>query len=439
MPNILLITVGGSHQPIVTALQSLNPDRVIFICSGGSRGSISQVTGEGKPCEVRKGTEVIERLPNIPSQAQLGDRFNPETDTILLDNPDDLSAAYEIIAEKIGEIRQQSENAQLLADYTGGTKTMSVALGMAALDYQLQIYLTTTTRTNLIKVERGESVRRAGVAGVAVRRLLEQDLPRFLEQYNYPAAIAALESLLREVEHRDAQTIEPYLAICRGLDGWDRFDHQQAWDYLEPSLSELNLKPLILFLKRVMGSRQAIAEATEDDFQSSAGMRGHGYELVEDLILNAERRASQGRYDDAVGRLYRALELLVQVRLWKEYGIRTGDVDLEKVPIAVRAHYEGMRSSDSKIQLALRNSYRLLLQWEDDLLGQVYAQQEQRLFDKLQIRNSSILAHGLRPVYEADYHEHFQGAIVRFLQAGLAVAIAQPKQSAAVQFPRQLF
>jgi hypothetical protein len=35
-------------------------------------------------------------------------------------------------------------------------------------------------------------------------------------------------------------------------------------------------------------------------------MSGHGYEIVEDLLLNAERRAMQDRYDDAVGRLYRA-------------------------------------------------------------------------------------------------------------------------------------
>jgi hypothetical protein len=51
-------------------------------------------------------------------------------------------------------------------------------------------------------------------------------------------------------------------------------------------------------------------------------MSGHGYEIVEDLLLNAERRAMQDRYDDAVGRLYRALELLVQIRLLQTYDIK---------------------------------------------------------------------------------------------------------------------
>lgn len=90
MPKILLITVGGSHQPIVTTIRSLKPDRVIFLCSTGSRGSESQVIGQGTPCEVRRGTEVIERLPNIPTQAELGERFQPERDVIKIQEPDDI-------------------------------------------------------------------------------------------------------------------------------------------------------------------------------------------------------------------------------------------------------------------------------------------------------------------------------------------------------------
>jgi len=39
MQKILLITVGGSHQPIITSIQELKPDRVVFICSDDSNGS----------------------------------------------------------------------------------------------------------------------------------------------------------------------------------------------------------------------------------------------------------------------------------------------------------------------------------------------------------------------------------------------------------------
>ncbi|MFO0213005.1 MAG: TIGR02710 family CRISPR-associated protein, partial [Pseudanabaena sp.] len=108
MTKILFITVGGSHQPIATSIKSQNPDRVVFICSDGAKGSKSQVIGEGKPCEVRKGTEVIESLPNIPTQLGLGDRFDAERDLVLIQEPDNLTECYSKINQKIREVKQES-------------------------------------------------------------------------------------------------------------------------------------------------------------------------------------------------------------------------------------------------------------------------------------------------------------------------------------------
>jgi hypothetical protein len=160
MPKILLVTVGGSFQPIVTAIRSLEPDRIIFIASDGDKGSKSQLISEGTPCEVRRGTEVIERLPNIPTQMGLGDRFQPQRDLILVQNPDDLAECYLKIQQCICHLQQQVSDHEILADYTGGTKTLSAALVLAAVDCGIPLYLTiATTRENLVKVERGELTR----------------------------------------------------------------------------------------------------------------------------------------------------------------------------------------------------------------------------------------------------------------------------------------
>ncbi|MDB9309098.1 hypothetical protein PN471_10700 [Aphanizomenon sp. CS-733/32] len=84
------------------------------------------------------------------------------------------------------------------------------------------------------------------------------------------------------------------------------------------------IRNLALFLKCVINSRGQI----DEKFDSSNGTEGHGYEIVQDLILNAERRATQQRYDDAVGRLYRALELLAQIRLLKAFD-NDGEIENE--------------------------------------------------------------------------------------------------------------
>jgi len=163
MSKILLVTVGGSFQPIITAIRSLQPDRVIFIASDGEKGSKSQVIGEGTPCEVRRGVEVVERLPNIPTQVNLGENFQPERDLILVQDPDDLGECYAKISSCIRKLQQESGH-QIMADYTGGTKTLSAALVMAAVDCGISLYVTIATRDNLVKVEHSEVTKKVDIS-----------------------------------------------------------------------------------------------------------------------------------------------------------------------------------------------------------------------------------------------------------------------------------
>lgn len=435
MPTILFITVGGSPAPIVTAIQSLNPDRVIFICSDGPRGSASQVIGEGTPCEVRRGAEVISKQPNIPTQLNLGSRFDPKTDLILLDNPDDLSEGYRLISEAVKAIRQNEAEGQLYADYTGGTKTMSLTLGLVALDYGLSLYLTTSaTRKNLLRVERGESTERASIAAITVERILDRDLPKFLGDFNYAGAIATLRGLLQSTELPGDRKryIRELLDICTGFEAWDRFDHLEAWNPI--SLYMGRVQEHGLALKRVLGSRKLV----DAEFSPAKSIAGHGYELVEDLLRNAERRAQQQRYDDAISRIYRAMELLAQIRLKQAYAICTGDVDLAKLPEDLRERYAAERDpNSSKIQLPLWKSYTLLSELNDDRLGPVFTSHAKPLWNALKVRNESLFAHGFRSVTHDDYSG--AGATLKnFIDTGLAAVTSGSKHPALPQLPTSL-
>ena len=82
--KILLVTVGGSPKPIITAFESLKPDRVVFICSSGKKSSKSQVIGKGTPCEIRKDGKVIKKLPNFPTIFNLENNFKSDRDLILV-------------------------------------------------------------------------------------------------------------------------------------------------------------------------------------------------------------------------------------------------------------------------------------------------------------------------------------------------------------------
>ena len=45
------------------------------------------------------------------------------------------------------------------------------------------------------------------------------------------------------------------------------------------------------------------------------------YYMLAFILNNARRREDENKFDDAVARLYRSLELFAQIRLSKEYGL----------------------------------------------------------------------------------------------------------------------
>ncbi len=133
--TILLCTVGGSHQPILTAIREVAPAFVTFFCTGadpatGKPGSRTQVAGKGTPVEVVRHCEVVERLPNITTQAGLaGNAF-----AVYEVPADDLDTAVHLMLAEIDRLRATYPEAALIADYNGGTKTLTAALlAIAAL------------------------------------------------------------------------------------------------------------------------------------------------------------------------------------------------------------------------------------------------------------------------------------------------------------------
>lgn len=110
--KILLVSVGGTAEPIIHSINQVQPDKLIAFCSVESRDSF-----------------INSVLPAT---------FKPEIDreTILAPDIQDLvscvKALHVGVPEKLKLFRAGYED--LIVDYTGGTKTMSVAMAMALCD-----------------------------------------------------------------------------------------------------------------------------------------------------------------------------------------------------------------------------------------------------------------------------------------------------------------
>lgn len=388
--TVLLCTVGGSPQPILRALADTRPVYTCFLCTGkdpatGAPGSRVQIEGKGTPVEVRRRDGTVVRLPNIPTQAGLEEGAFEVREV----PADDLDGAVGVMLDAVAALAARFPGADLVADYTGGTKTMTAALVVAALESeQVALRLVTGTRGDLVKVRDGSETGLAVSAeGIRLRRSMAPYLAAW-GRYAYGEAADGLARLPspRAPGHRAELQIARDLS--RAFDAWDRFDHGLALslcDDFRPRLGP-SLGRGLKFLE--------ILATPEHSLRTPARLW--------DLWLNAHRRAAQGRFDDAVARLYRLLEWTAQWLLAGE-GLDTADIRPDQVPEGV-----GLGPGrDGRIQAGLFAAWELVARLRSGPAGAFALQERDRMRDHLLARNESILAHGDTPVDAAAW-ERFQ-------------------------------
>ena len=387
MPRILVLTVGGSCDPIVNAVLQTNADFVYFVCSSGSKGSRKVVDGKDKPCQEREPDGTLISLPSIVEQTGL----KPEKYEIVeLDDPDDFQMCYDRLRDLKEDIEMRFPNSDInvIANYTGGTKTMSAVLVVFSIFADWNIQHNIGKRVDLVKVRSGDIPVPVEISKVRLYQYL-RTAKEFIQNYYYGEAVRVIEQAIRNSQYIDSETRRNLVDlnnICKGFYEWDLFCHKKALELLE-SHGQITGKWLA-FLRKLIKARE----------QGEGG-----YEEVEDILLNAERRGVQNRFDDAVARLYRAVELLAQVRLKKQYQLDTSNLDISKVPESVRKRI--IPDDDGKVRIGQRWAYEILASMENEPIGNIYRKWERKLGDALTKRNFSILAHGNIPIDKATYDE----------------------------------
>src|SRR5690606_39109544 len=102
--------------------------------------------------------------------------------------------------------------------------------------------------------------------------------------------------------------------LATAFDAWDRFDHaasSYAFANVEKAANDLRAVLGPARGNRVVESITRYRNHLEALRKASPPTRLH----VIDLLANARRRRTEGRLDDAVARLYRAIEAVAQVAL----------------------------------------------------------------------------------------------------------------------------
>lgn len=305
-------------------------------------------------------------------------------------------------------IRKGYDRRDIVADFTSGTKAMSAGLVAAGLEADIEMLSYVYGERDAGRVVSGTE---RLMALSPTRLMSRRDFRKAVELFNDLRYDACLE-VLEDVSGRtDLPELQAHAGLLRGLAeayrAWDRFDYGLAMERLDgltgnSLLPPWGLKRLLerhkVFLYRVMDERFLLERAV-------------------DLWNSAERRAGEGRFDDAVARLYRLLEYVAQVQLYQEYGgLETGKLEVEKLPERLQESYGRHRGRVGQVELGLVEAYALLRDLGDQVGKQFMEDFEGSGEAKavLGLRNNSVLAHGFGPVNREGF-DRAAGLVRRYL------------------------
>ncbi|GFP29871.1 TIGR02710 family CRISPR-associated CARF protein [Candidatus Hakubella thermalkaliphila] len=323
----IMLTVGTSPEPLILTLSAVHPQKVFFLYTKKSEHFL---------CDIISGVDYLARGEVIY------DRELVEEARVL--------DIYQKIRNKWEEWGRGC-NGPIGVDNTGGKKSMVSAAAVAA--YFLGL--------DLLYVDSEEYLEdiRAPKPGTEYLVILPNPLlalgdlrsDRALELFNaglYDAAHSMLEQLYKELAGREAiipsRKVEMYRLLAEGYRLWDLFRFTEAVVPLDKAANRLakfdvDIIDFPIFEKN-LGALHILARESchrnrdgELDFFSLLQDSELSLHFLADIYANALRRADQGKYDDALIRLYRTIELVGQHRLANvAEGLDSSKLSWSKVP-----------------------------------------------------------------------------------------------------------
>jgi CRISPR-associated protein (TIGR02710 family) len=362
MAGALICTVGISQETrgdvrdaLISEIQEVQPSFVSFIVSA----------------ETRRNAEHIAVEAGVAADC---------VEYVELATPHNLNAIFERVNDAIRRLHARGfDSADISVNYTSGTKVMSSAAVLAAVFNQCH-------EVRYIFQGNGsprEVVRTRPEAAFAFRDLLMGR--RLIREMRFQSARDLLSRIDQSLlSSYDVEALNAMRNIAIAYNHWDNFRYHEFICTMDKVPRNLDTIQKFLVDDNVMNMLGSLAHDLDE--------RRYSPLVFSDMFNNAVRRRLEGQYDDAVARIYRAMEMLAQSVL-KRHDIDSDDVDTRRIPPRNRVSFEAMRSpDDGQIRIGMRKAYELLALLRAPL-GLRFEENEE-LAQMLHERGQSILAHG---------------------------------------------
>jgi CRISPR-associated protein (TIGR02710 family) len=376
VPFKALIMVVSRTEAIETAVEALQPEVVGVISSQDVLGAVA------KKCE-ELGSRAMIRYRLVDSPIEIHDSFE----------------RFEHLFSELEDLGYAAEDVVL--DASGGTTPMRLGAALAANTRGIRIVYQRIVQHYragdwVVDKDRQREVVPVDNPLESTGLLREGQAVELFNRRDYGAAALVFDDVAEKVSGVErGHYYQGLLLLSEGYAAWDVADYGTALDKLRAAREELSIG----YAEAAFAERAAtLAEHAKANLSFLGKLRGKlSVENVVDMLENARRRiADQGRYDDGVARLYRAVEMWHQWRLLEHHSVSTKGVRWEEIPEDAQAKFlEASRLAQLPEDLDLTRA-RIL----DRILSGEATEDDNVFRDLLQKRNNSILAHGLKPVGE---------------------------------------
>ena len=385
----LFMTVGTEINPksdvegfqilakgIYSSIHKIYPDYIVFFASEISKNVIDYV----KELFEADDDEFIE---------------GQDYEIVILEQVDNFNNCFEAFEQKIWQLDILSEDKyEIIMDYTSGTRTMSAAMACCGMFYSKDLITVSGDNKNGIVTPGTESIQYQNLYKVYDKF----SLMRIRNYFNANRFYTASEILNNIVDEKINK--ENLLNLVKAYYAWDNMDFIVAYDYLtKVDLDGFELSEIKDDLKINLKALGAIVRSPHENLKNCY--------ILASLINNSIRRAEEYKYDDAIARLYRAFELIAQIRL-STYRLISSDLDIN-VLLEKNVNQEFIDSLektrvDGKIKIGLIKDFEVLAELGDDL-GLYFAENRNKINNLTIKRNNSILAHGLESLDKEDFDQ----------------------------------
>lgn len=399
----LLIAVSADPVPVQACINRLIPEFLCFVVPESRKASIE--------------TDVQPAITTMPQR----------WDWILAEDSESFTTIHQTLTKSLpGILKTWSLHpGELVVDFSRATPAIAAAMALASRPWASQVVGLTTPEsdTGNFAWQEGNLWNEEAVSA-------RQEAALLFNQGAFPSAAKRF----RRIESLVGGSLKPlYHALADLADGyaaWEGFKYRDAWDKLKTAMKALELASVWGGPPGMPSLLSGVKQNLK--FLESIVMNPDDVKLpvAHDLLAHAKRRAERDQHiDSAIQLLLRALEAYAQYHLWKQYRIKSWDVQVDQLPQDLQEPCRTCYADDvdGKFHLPLQAQFRVLAGLGHPM-GQTFVNEWTKLKTLWDAAQQSVLGHGFQTT-KADRFHQFYAAAVKLTNVTESTLPAFPKMT----------